>query len=375
MEHAMSIESGQQQPSTSTAAAATMDSARAEAFAGRMVGILNDACLALMCSIGHQLGLFDTMAQLPPSTSAQIATAARLNERYVREWLGAMVTGLVVEYDPASQTYQLPPEHAAALTRAAGPGNLAAFGQYIPMLAEVEPHILTSFRQGGGVPYAQYTRFTHLMAEESGALHDIALFSVTLPMVPGLTDRLQAGIAVLDVGCGSGHALNLMAREFPASRFTGMDFSAEAITAARAEAEAMGLKNVKFAQQDVAQMNALAQFDFITAFDCIHDQAHPRQVLKAIAHALRPAGVFLMVDIQASSRVEENIAHPIGPFLYTISCLHCMTVSLAQGGDGLGTAWGEQQATELLHEAGFNNVEIKHQPADIFNSYYVCTKD
>jgi 2-polyprenyl-3-methyl-5-hydroxy-6-metoxy-1,4-benzoquinol methylase len=342
---------------------------------GRMVGILNDACLALMCSIGHQTGLFDTMAQLAPSTSAQIAAAANLNERYVREWLGAMVAGQFVEYDPASQTYRLPPEHAAALTRAAGPGNLAAIGQYIPMMGEVEPGILVSFRQGGGVPYSQYTRFTHLMAEESGAIHDIALFSVTLPMVPGLSDRLQAGIDVLDVGCGSGHAINLMAREYPASRFTGMDFSTEAITAARAEAEALGLTNVQFTQQDVAQLGASAQFDFITAFDAIHDQAQPRQVLKAIATALRSGGVFLMVDIQASSRVEENIAHPMGPFLYTISCMHCMTVSLAQGGEGLGTVWGEQQATELLREAGFTTVEIEHQPADIFNSYYVCTKD
>jgi len=201
------------------------------------------------------------------------------------------------------------------------------------------------------------------------------LFSVTLPMVPGLTERLQAGIDVLDVGCGSGHALNLMAREFPQSRFTGMDFSEQAIAAARAEADACGLQHVTFQQHDVAQLSAPAQFDFITAFDAIHDQARPREVLKAISTALRPDGVFLMVDIQASSHVHENIEHMMGPLLYTISCMHCMTVSLAQGGEGLGTVWGEQQATQLLRDAGFTSIEIKHQPADIFNSYYVCTKD
>jgi ubiquinone/menaquinone biosynthesis C-methylase UbiE len=164
-----------------------------------------------------------------------------------------------------------------------------------------------------------------------------------------------------------------MAREFPASHFTGMDFSEEGIAAAQAEAAEWGLANARFLVQDVAQVDRLAQYDFVTAFDSIHDQAHPRQVLAAIARALRPGGVFLMIDIQASSHVDENIEHPIGPFLYTVSCLHCMTVSLAQGGEGLGTAWGEQLATELLQDAGFSQVEIKHQPADVFNSYYVCT--
>jgi 2-polyprenyl-3-methyl-5-hydroxy-6-metoxy-1,4-benzoquinol methylase len=377
MSGAMSGEPDQQQPGTATATTttATLDSARAEAFLGRMVGILNDASLALMCSVGHQVALFDAMASLPPSTSQQIAAAAGLDERYVREWLGAMVAGRIVEYDSAHQAYALPPEHAAALTRAAGPNNLALQAQYIPMMGTVEPQILDSFRNGGGVPYSQYTRFTELMAAESGAVLDVSLLATTLPMVPGLMDRLRGGIDVLDVGCGSGHAINLMAREFPASRFTGLDFSAEGIAAAQAEAAKLGLTNVRFEVQDVAQVNEPAQYDFITAFDCIHDQAQPRRVLRAIATALRPGGVFLMVDIQASSHVQDNIEHPLGPMLYTVSCMHCMTVSLAQGGEGLGTVWGEQQATQLLRDAGFTQVEIKRQPADILNSYYICSKD
>jgi len=368
----MSQQSEQQQADTTTA---TMDAARAEAFLGRMVGVLNDASLALMTSIGHQTGLFDTMAQLPPSTSQQIASAAGLSERYVREWLGAMVAGRIVEYDPTQQTYALPPEHAAALTRAAGPNNLASQAQFIPMMGNVEAGIIESFRNGGGVPYSQYPRFQQLMAEDSGAILDASLLSATLPLVPGLVERLQAGIDVLDVGCGRGHAINLMASEFPASRFTGMDFSEEGVAAARAEAATMGLANARFQAQDVATLDASAQFDFITAFDAIHDQAQPRQVLKAISTALRPGGVFLMVDVQASSHVQENIEHPLGPMLYTVSCMHCMTVSLALGGEGLGAVWGEQQATQLLRDAGLTHIAIKHQPADMMNSYYVCTKD
>jgi 2-polyprenyl-3-methyl-5-hydroxy-6-metoxy-1,4-benzoquinol methylase len=362
-----------QQPATA-AAASSLDSARADAFLRRMVTILNDAALALMCSIGHQTGLFDAMAAMPPSTSDQIASETNLSERYVREWLGAMVAGRIVEYDPTSRTYALPPEHAAALTRAAGPDNLASQMQNIAMLGNVEPGIIESFHTGAGVPYSSFPRFQQLMAEDSQSVLDVSLLSETLPLVPGLVDRLRGGIDVLDVGCGSGHAINLMAREFPASRFTGMDFSPEGIASAQAEAGVLGISNAQFQVRDVSEIDAPEQFDFITAFDAIHDQAFPRRVLKSICLGLRPEGIFLMVDVRASSNVHENITHPLGPYLYMISCMHCMTVSLAQGGEGLGTVWGEQLATELLHEAGFTGVEIKYQPTDVLNSFYICTK-
>ena len=362
----------QQHPEAET----NYDSERAEAFLKRMTGVLNDGGLALMCSVGHQTGLFDTMASLPPSTSELIAAQAGLNERYVREWLGSMVAGHIVEYEPEGRTYRLPPEHAAALTRSAGPDNMAFHMQYIPMLGNVEADIIQSFRRGGGVPYSQYPRFQKLMAEDSASLLDISLISETLPLVPGLEDRLRAGgVDVLDVACGSGHAINLMAREFPSSRFTGADFSPIGIAAAEAEARELGLSNAQFKVQDVAELGVEAQFDVITAFDAIHDQARPRQVLKAIYTALRSGGVFLMADIYASSNVQENIKHPLGPYLYTVSCMHCMTVSLALGGEGLGTMWGTQLATDLLHEAGFTAVEIKRQPSDVVDCYYVCTRE
>ncbi|MCA1740860.1 MAG: transcriptional regulator, partial [Actinobacteria bacterium] len=136
-----------------------LDQARAEEFAEKMVGVLNEGAIALMTSIGHRTGLFDAMAGLPPSTSQQIASAANLNERYVREWLGAMVVGKIIEHDPEEGTYQLPQEHAAFLTRAASPDNIAAFAQYIPLLGSVEDGIVESFKHGGGVPYSAFPRF------------------------------------------------------------------------------------------------------------------------------------------------------------------------------------------------------------------------
>jgi len=216
-----------------------LDQAKSEAFAEQMVGILNNAAIALMTSIGHQTGLFDTMADLSPSTSEQIADAAGLNERYVREWLGAMATGRIVDIDSVEETYSLPPEHSAWLPRAAGTDNLAQHTQYIPLLAIVEEGIIECFRKGGGVPYSAYPRFQQIMAEESGAIQDAALIDTTLPLMPDLVERLQIGIDVADIGSGRGHAINLMAQAFPNSRFIGYDFSEEGSVAGRTEAEQM----------------------------------------------------------------------------------------------------------------------------------------
>ena len=212
------------------------DEERSEAFGGRMMDVLNGAGIVLMTSIGHQTGLFDAMAGLPPATSQQIAAAAGLEERYVREWLGAMVTGGVVDYDPATGAYALPPEHAAWLTRAAGTNNLAVQAQVVPLLAEVEQPLIDCFRRGGGVPYAAFPRFQQLMAEDSGAVHDAALIEAILPLAPGLPERLAGGIDVADIGCGRGHAINLMARAFPNSHFVGYDFSEEGVRSGREEA-------------------------------------------------------------------------------------------------------------------------------------------
>jgi len=349
-----------------------IDQVKAEAFAERMLGTLNEAAVALMTSVGHRTGLFDAMAGLAPSTSGEIAAAAGLEERYVREWLGAMVTGGIVEHDPEGGTYVLPPEHAAWLTRAATPDNIAVTAQWIPLLGSVEDGIVESFREGGGVPYSAFLRFHEVMAEESAQTVVAALTGSILPLVPGLTDRLEAGIDVLDLGCGSGRALTLMARTYPKSRFTGYDISEEGI--ARAREGAQGLGNVRFEVRDVAQLGEEDNYDLVTTFDVIHDQARPAAVLVGISKALRPDGVYLMQDIAGSSHVHNNMDHLVGPLMYTISTMHCMTVSLAQGGAGLGAMWGEEKAGEMLREAGFTNVEVEQLPHDFTNSYYIARK-
>ncbi len=351
-----------------------LDTARAEAFGERMLGALNDSALVLMSSLGHRTGLFDTMAELPPSTSVEIASEAGLEERYVREWLGVMVVSDVVEHDPAEATYSLPAEHAAALTRAAGPNNVAGVAAYVPVFASVEDEVAECFRTGGGVPYSSYPRLQEVMAEDTGAVFDATLIEETLPLVPGLVDRLREGLDVADAGCGSGHAINLMAKAFPRSLFVGYDLSEEGIASARREAENLGLRNARFEVKDLATLDTPGTYDLITAFDVIHDQARPARVLRAIADALAPQGTFLMVDFAASSALEDNIDHPLGPTLYAFSVLHCMTVSLSQDGAGLGTVWGEQKAVAMLGDAGFGSVDVERVDADPFNNYYIARR-
>ena len=230
--------------------------------------------------------------------------------------------------------------------------------QFIPLLGAVEEKVINAFINGGGVPYSEYPTFHRVMAEESNQTVISALIDAILPLVPDKLSALREGTEVLDIGCGSGRAINLMAAHFPVSRFSGYDFSEEAIAFARSESERMRLGNTRFEVKDLNQLDEPNRYELITAFDAIHDQAKPREVLKAIANALTADGVFLMQDIRASSDVDKNLDHPIGPLTYTISCMHCMTVSLALNGEGLGAAWGEEKALELLAEAGFNNVEV-----------------
>jgi 2-polyprenyl-3-methyl-5-hydroxy-6-metoxy-1,4-benzoquinol methylase len=345
-----------------------------EEFTERIVATLDGASLALLLSIGHQTGLLDTMAGLGAATSAQIAEAASLNERYVREWLGGMTTGHVVDYDADTASYSLPAHRAGVLTRAAGPNNLAVVAQFLPLLGEVEQKILGCFRAGGGLPYSEFPRFHQLMAEESGAVFDATLVDVVLLLVDGLVERLRSGADVADFGCGSGHAINVLAQAFGASRFTGIDFSQEAIAVGTQEAARLGLSNATFESHNLAELDKAASYDVITVFDAIHDQAQPARVLENIYRALRPGGVLLMADIKASSQLEDNVDVPMSTYLYTTSLMHCMTVSLALDGAGLGTAWGTQLATSMLADAGFGDVRVAEIDADPINNYYIARK-
>lgn len=342
-----------------------------QAFADRLLTIVNHSTTGLMISIGHRTGLFEALKQ-GPATSEELAGRAGLNERYVREWLGAMTTAGILSLDRPSRRYSLPEAHGAFLGRDAEGGNMAAMFQFIAVLGGVESRIVDCFRTGGGVPYEAFDRFHEVMAEESAQTVVAALEDAIIPLVPGLVAKLEAGIEVADVGCGSGRAMNHLAALYPNSRFTGYDLCPEAIAAAQRQARELGLSNVSFIATDATGLAGDAKFDLIFTFDAVHDQAQPAAVLANIRRLLKPGGVYLMQDIDGHSDVADNIDRPLAPFIYAISCMHCMTVSLSQGGAGLGAAWGEELALAMLKDAGFAEVATHRLEHDIMNIYYVC---
>lgn len=341
-------------------------------FSNYLIDVINKSSLSLMLSIGHRTKLFDVLSVLSPSTVEEIASKSKLNERYIKEWLGAMVTGKIIEYDSFTNKFWLSKEKAQYLTRENNIYNFSASMQWIPILSQVEDEIVECFVKGGGVPYSSYNRFHEVMAEESYQTVVVGLIKYILPLVPNLITDLKNGIRVLDIGCGKGKAVNLMAQHFPKSNFYGYDLSNEAISDAIKEAQDMNNSNVSFKIQDILNLTLNDKFDLITAFDAIHDQPKPDLVLKNIYNSLSDNGVFLMQDILASTPLKDNISHPLGTFLYTISCLHCMSVSLSQSGAGLGAMWGKEKAISMLKEAGFECVEVKTLSHDFQNYYYIC---
>jgi SAM-dependent methyltransferase len=346
------------------------DEARSREFGGALVGMYSGAVLTQLIAVGHETGLFHAGAE-GPASSLELAERAGLDERYVREWLGAMTTGGVFTYDPEARTYELPPEHAVWLVgdRAS---NAAPMSLMLNHFGTLLPRLVECFREGGGIPYSAFRpEFTDRMDDLWRRIYDEKLLDGFIGPVAGLPERLRAGIEVADIGCGTGHVVNLLADAYPASRFVGYDIASDAIAAAEDEAKAMGVTNARFEVLDVAQLPSESKLDLITAFDAIHDQVDPAGVVSKIRGAMADGGIFLMVDFKFSSNLEDNVGNPFAPLYYGISTMHCMTTSLADGGAGLGAVWGIQTARRMLADAGFTEVEVLDSPRPQ-NCIYVC---
>jgi protein-L-isoaspartate O-methyltransferase len=342
-------------------------------FGRRMLEVLTGGALTMLVSIGYRAGLFEAAAT-GPATSAELAERAGLNERYVREWLGAMVTGGFFDYQPTDGRYTLPAAKAAVLTggRAA---NIAPMSSTLRALAGAIPELERRLVDGEGLPRSAFAPHFALAGADAGdswrRIYDEQLVDGFIGAVDGLAARLAAGARVVDLGCGAGHAVNIMAQAFPRSQFVGADIDQHAIELAEAERARLGLLNASFELTDAARFEPSSPLDVITAFDAVHDQRSPAEVLRRIRAALAPGGIFLMVDAKFSSHVENNVGNPYAPLCYAISLLYCTPVSLADGGAGLGAMWGTELACQMLADAGFSDVEVIDSPRPQ-NCLYVC---
>ncbi len=356
-----------------------------ERFGQKMTDVLNYGALNLAMGIGYKTGLFDAMDGFDePETADRIAEAAGLSGRYVKEWLGVMSCGGIVELsgNPAGEDlFLLPREHGDFLAKRAGSNNLGVYTQEIPLLASCATKPVTNgFKTGDGVAYENYPDFQSFMSQLADAKHEQVLVDKFLPSVEDgrIVGKMREGIRVCDLGCAEGVALLLMAEAFPRSRFTGFDISGEVVDVARAAAKKKMLENVEFFKVDAAQLEDderfAMSFDYVTAFDAIHDQTRPMEALKGVRSILKPGGRFSMIDIAADSSLAANVAHPMGTFLYTVSLMHCMPVGLAENGVGLGMMWGRQKAVEMIEGAGFEDVRVLRIPEDSFNLHFFCKR-
>ena len=339
------------------AAQATIDQAKLEAFGGKALGDLAGTFASFMCAIGDRLGLFKDLAARGPATSDELATRAGINERYAREWLGGMASAGYLEYDPTSRRFALPPEHAAILAEEAGPMFLGGMYESLPSNLAIFEQLVHAFRHGGGVPQAAYDEHAWCGLERlTAGWFENFLLQEWLPRLPDVQAKLERGALVADVGCGRGRALIKLAQAYPNSRYVGYDAFGPTIGKAAANAAAAGVADrVRFEERDVAQ-GLPERYDVITTFDVVHDAVDPRGLLRAIREGLKPDGIYVCLDINASDKLEEN-AGPVGTLMHGASLFYCLTTSLAHDGAALGTlGLHEPKVRELCAEAGFGSV-------------------
>ena len=351
------------------AAQTELNMKKVEELAFRVVGDMGGAFIMALGYIGDRLGLYKAMDGAGRITSGELSSKAGLNERYVREWLRAMVAAEYIDYDPKSQKYSMSSEQAFVLSNEDSPMFVGGgFHFTAPSLLNV-PKIMDAFRNGGGIPYSEIGDEIPPAIERFFRPGYVNFLSRDwLGAVPGLIARLETGITVGDVGCGRGQSTVAMAKAYPKSRFLGIDYDGRSITSARKLAENAGLKNLEFVQGPADQIPQDRKYDLICSFDCIHDMVDPVGTLRAIHSVLATNGVYLWSKPNCSHDAHEN-RNPIGRTFHAISPLHCMTVSLAYNGAGLGTVIGERGARELAGKVGFSKFE-KLPIQNPFNQFF-----
>jgi ubiquinone/menaquinone biosynthesis C-methylase UbiE len=346
-----------------------LDWDKIKSFSKQVSGDIGAAMLGALSYIGDRLGIFSVLAEAGSVTSADLAKRTGLSERYLREWLSAMAAAGYLNYDAAAKTYAMPPEHAMVLARDDSPFFAGGFIEMIVPQMSIAPKVMESFKNGRGVPQSEYPPETwEAMERSSASMYRHQLVRKWLPTMPQVVEKLSNGGSSLDVGCGSGRAAIAIATAFPKAKVFGFDAHAGSLERARANAKAAGLGDrITFDVVDCTKLPA-AQFDFISTFDVVHDSVDPDALLKSIRGALKPGGTYLMVEVNVSSNVEDNI-NPMGKLMYSMSTLYCMTVSLAHGGAGIGACMGEAKARELVAAAGFKN--FRRLPIDdMFSALY-----
>jgi SAM-dependent methyltransferase len=349
-----------------------VDRAKVDAFLDRFVELASGATTIGLLAVADRSGLSRHLGETGGGTAGELAGGARLNARYVEEIMSGLAAAGIVYYDPKSKRFDLPPEHAMFLSDETSPYFMGGLLDLIPVFLGQLDGVTDATLHGGGVGFEEYGEAAvRGIARAQTPSQTTFLVARWLPAVPGLIPRMESGLRVADVGCGSGTAAILMAEAFPNCQITGFDVSAESISTARSRA--VGIDNVEFLEHGVEELPTDPSFDLITSFDVIHDLADPLAGMRQICRALADEGLYLMMEPNASSNLEENLT-PRGAMLYGTSTLHCMTQSMALGGAGLGAAWGRERAKAMADDAGFGSFHPLEAISNTFSAFYLLSR-
>jgi SAM-dependent methyltransferase len=350
-----------------------VDQQKVEQFVHRVLGDTSATTTMVLAGIGDRLGLFKNLDAYGPASSHEFAQRTGIQERYGREWLSAMTSAGYLTYEPATGQFALPAEHAPALVQETGPVFFGGLWDMLLGMLQPVDKLMQCFKNGSGVAQSDYPDATyHGMDRFTAGWFENLLLQQWIPAVPAVQAGLERGIDVADVGCGRGRAVIKLAQTYPRSRIVGYDIYQPNVDRAVANAQAGGLaQRVRFERLD-ASREIPGQYDLITTFDVVHDAVDPRGLLRKIRQALRPEGTYLCLDVNCADRLEQN-AGPLGALFYGFSILYCMTTSLANGGEGLGSCGlPEPKLRELALEAGFRGV--RRLPLENpFNNLYEVT--
>jgi SAM-dependent methyltransferase len=349
-----------------------VDRAKIDAFLDRFIELSAGATTIGLLAVADRSGLSRHLGEVGGGTVDELARGAGLESRYVLEILSGLAAAGVVAYDPASRRFDLPAEHALFISDESSPYFMGGFLDVLPAFLGQLDGVAHATVHGGGVPFDDFGEAAvRGISRAQTPSQRTFLLSRWLPAVPGLMSRLDSGIRVADVGCGSGTVPILLAEAFSESHVIGYDTSEESIAAATERSE--GLKSVEFEVRDVVDLPLDPPFELILTFDVIHDLTDPLGGLRRIREALAEDGQYLMMEPNASSNLEDNLT-PRGAMLYGTSTLHCLTQSLAGGGMGLGASWGRQRAEEMAAETGFGSFQPLEELTNKFSAFYLLTR-
>jgi SAM-dependent methyltransferase len=334
-----------------------IDEAKLEAFMGQAVTDMGAIISAPLMVIGEKLGLYKAMAGAGPLSSQEVAERSGAAERYVREWLGNQAAGGYVMYDPESDRYTLPDEHALALADEDSPFYILGLYDSIASIYADEDRILEAFRSGEGMGWHEHDhrlfRGTERFFRPGYKAH---LVPEWIPALDGVQEKLQRGAKVADIGCGHGASTIIMAEAFPQSEFFGFDYHEASIARAREAAQDAGVGDrISFAVASAKDYPGTG-YDLVCVFDCLHDMGDPVGASAHIHETLAEDGTWMIVEPFAGDAVEENL-NPIGRVFYGASTVICTPASLSQEvGLALGAQAGEEQLSEVIKQGGFSKV-------------------